>query len=253
MINRIKSRMKSLWYKTLMWRVSDIVQVLRMYYGPHNMNFASLNEDIVPENVRGFEDLSYLFASHQANRGVIAMDFDEASYLWKVITQRRPGKILEVGRWLGGSTTLICSAASQYEGGEVVSVDLKVKAPNYALDSLIEKHLQRLGLNNFKLFVGSSFDFDPGMSIDLVFIDGDHSYEGAKKDFKNAMKYLSTGGDILFHDSCETRPFATYHDQVAKLMDEVKKNKEFTLVREVGSLTHFRSSAGSGEPGELSD
>lgn len=36
---------------------------------------------------------------------------------------------------------------------------------------------------------------------DIIFIDGDHSYEQSMKDFKNALKCLSKGGTIVMHDS----------------------------------------------------
>lgn len=39
------------------------------------------------------------------------------------------------------------------------------------------------------------------ISIDLLFIDGDHSYEGVKKDFDLYSKIISEHGLILIHDS----------------------------------------------------
>jgi predicted O-methyltransferase YrrM len=232
--------LKRLWYKLLASRIEDVVQVLRMHYGAKSVNFATLDKGLIPPKISGFHDLFYLFASHQANRGILAQDVDEAAYIWKTITDRKPANILEIGRWLGGSTVLIASAAAQY-GGTLVSVDLKVKAPEYARDELIKDHLARIGLANFSLNIGSSFDFNPGRTIDLAFIDGDHSYEGVKKDLLNTLKYVRPGADLLFHDSCATRPFATNHLPVAKLMKEMAAEpSKYTLVREMGSITHFR-------------
>ena len=36
--------------------------------------------------------------------------------------------------------------------------------------------------------------------IDLLFIDGDHSFEGVKQDYEEYSKYLSKGGVIVIHD-----------------------------------------------------
>lgn len=217
----------------------ELVQALRRYYGPRRLNLSTVASPLIPARITGFHDLSYLFASHQANRGIIAQDFDEAAFLWGLIAEKRPRKILEIGRWLGGATVLLCSAASLV-GGEVVSIDLKIKAPEFAKDLNIVDHLRRLGLSNYRLEVGSSFEFDPGSAMDFAFIDGDHSYAGVKRDLDNALRYLHSGASLVFHDSCATRPFATVHDGVAQLMTEMKINPErFRFKREVGSITHF--------------
>lgn len=39
-----------------------------------------------------------------------------------------------------------------------------------------------------------------GRSVDLLFIDGDHSYEGAKSDFDTFSKFVRPGGMVVFHD-----------------------------------------------------
>lgn len=237
---KIRSKILNYWYKFLAKHPFSCIQGLRMYFGPKRMNLSTLDHLIIPKSITGFHDLYYLFACHQANRGIIAQDFDEAAYIWKIITEKQPGEIFEIGRWLGGSTVLLCAAASQYEGGTVISVDLKTKEPHYAKDSIIKKHLQKLGLSNYKLYVASSFDFNPGCKMDFVFIDGDHSYEGVKKDFNNIEKYLSVGADILFHDSCATRQFATIHEGVDRLICEIRENNQYSLIRQIGSITHFQ-------------
>lgn len=42
-----------------------------------------------------------------------------------------------------------------------------------------------------------------GQEIDFLFIDGDHTYEGVKKDFQMYSPLLRKGGLIAFHDICK--------------------------------------------------
>ena len=37
-------------------------------------------------------------------------------------------------------------------------------------------------------------------TFDVIFIDGDHSYEGVKADFEESIKILNPNGKIVFHD-----------------------------------------------------
>jgi predicted O-methyltransferase YrrM len=228
------------WIYILKRRSKDCVTALRLLSGPAKRNLETLPPGIVPKCISGFEDLSYLFTSSQANRGIIAQDFDEAAYLWKIVRDLKPKYILEIGRWLGGSTILLASAANVSGGGRLISVDLKVKAPQYAQDDTIKLHLNKLGLTNFELHVGSSYTFDPKCEVELAFIDGDHSYEGVKKDFENASKYLTANAEIVFHDAAQSRAHSTYHIEVGKFMEELKRNPALLVVSEVGSIIHFR-------------
>lgn len=64
-----------------------------------------------------------------------------------------------------------------------------------------------------------------GGKISFCYIDGDHSYKQAKKDFVNADKIIEIGGFVLFDDSA---PYSGVG--CAKLMPEILKNNRYKLI-----------------------
>lgn len=57
-------------------------------------------------------------------------------------------------------------------------------------------------------------------SIDFLFIDGDHSYRGIRRDFDLWSPHVRPGGVIAFHDTWPNRMRA--EPGVAKLVDELR-------------------------------
>ena len=59
-------------------------------------------------------------------------------------------------------------------------------------------------------------------SIDFLFIDGDHSYDGVKADYRRYEPLVAKGGIIAFHD------IQHEHDRVGvdRLWDELKEEYE---------------------------
>jgi hypothetical protein len=57
---------------------------------------------------------------------------------------------------------------------------------------------------NIQFYKSSTDDYfsqlKPNVRFDAIFIDADHSYEGALKDYKNALYHIAHGGLIIFHD-----------------------------------------------------
>ena len=53
--------------------------------------------------------------------------------------------------------------------------------------------------------------------IDVLFIDGDHTYEGVKDDWKNFSPFVKKGGVVYFHDCDITSP------GVVQLFGEINK------------------------------
>lgn len=64
-----------------------------------------------------------------------------------------------------------------------------------------------------------------GGPISFAFIDGNHTYSFAKRDFENVDKFLEKGGFILFDDSADYS-----HWEVNRVAKEVLKSGRYELV-----------------------
>ena len=53
---------------------------------------------------------------------------------------------------------------------------------------------------------GDSSEITMVEKVDVLFIDGDHSYEGCKADIDNWLPQMADGGTIMFHDCDESSP-----------------------------------------------
>ncbi len=85
------------------------------------------------------------------------------------------------------------------------------------------------------------------IKIDYLHIDGDHSYEGVKKDFELYSTIMSENGIITIHDTDQSyhntfivtedakKDFVTF-DGPAKFIKELEKNTDWNLV----NLKNFR-------------
>ena len=149
------------------------------------------------DNVIGFEDLAWLFTCDSRNRGLIRQGFNEAALLWKAV-KATSGNILEVGRNFGGSTVLLAAAAPDRH---LYSIDNRSHENKACRDYLTQpQNKQRV-----HLLVTDSRATLPNLSFGLLFIDGDHSFEGVRADVLahwNSLQ-LDAGGVALaaFHDA----------------------------------------------------
>ena len=124
---------------------------------------------------------------------------EEIIGLLDLLSQQRPKNILEIGTARGGTLYLFARVSDQ--AAKIVSVDLQIRDRN--LFSTFARNNQTIILleadsTSLKTVrtVRDSFPY----GIDFLFIDGDHSYEGIRLDFKNYSPLVNPGGLIAFHD-----------------------------------------------------
>lgn len=133
----------------------------------------------------------------------------EISEFVKYLEKKNPKYILEIGTANGGTLFLFAKIASK--DAKIISIDLpegdfgggypKYKIPLYKSFKSHNQELNLIRLNSHSheavkliktILNGKLFDF--------IFIDGDHSYEGVKNDFKTYFDLLNDNGVIAFHD-----------------------------------------------------
>ena len=234
-----------------MSRVKDLVRRLGRTSVGKNLIHASVlrdpsqlrfrNVEQWPESVRGFEDLAFLFSSNQLNHGVASLQIDEAALLYRLARDVEFGPVAEIGRFKGGSTMVLASALPS--GIELWSYDfhvaLRPDMPGRELDAELRTALQRYGLlEKVHLLVADSRTAEPPPGeLELLFIDGDHSYEGAKADFDRWSAFVQPGGHLLLHDAVDTGGYGNVYPGVARLAGEVGAGWERR--RGAGSIAQF--------------
>ena len=180
-----------------------------------------------------FEDLVFLFTSDNRNRGLIRMNFDEAACLWKAI-KATEGNILEIGRRHGGSTILLLAASG--EGRKVISVDIN-PAHHSIADSFFNepsnsKRLELIVADSTKLNI---------QNVGLVFIDGDHTYEGVTGDIQAHWNNIhSEKGLAVFHDAIPNDGLS-YNNEINHCPGVTKACADL----QSGGYAEFFSSSGS--------
>jgi predicted O-methyltransferase YrrM len=208
---------------------------------PSTMRFR--NVERWPESARGFEDLAFMFSSNQLNHGVASLQFDEAALLYRLARDAQSGPFAEIGRFKGGSTIVFATALP--DGVELWSYDLHVALrpdmPGEQLDSELSGALARYGLDRkVHLVVADSRTVDPPPDpLELLFIDGDHSYEGAKADFERWQAFVRPDGHVLFHDAVDAGGYGNVYPGVAQLVREIERGGGWNRHAGAGSIAHF--------------
>jgi predicted O-methyltransferase YrrM len=126
----------------------------------------------------------------------------ELARLVEFIAAERPRRVLEVGTGRGG--TLFGIAWASAPGAQILSLELKLyptqrrglystfvggrQVEVWETDSHLEEARDR---------VAAHFGHEP---LDLLFIDGDHTYDGVSRDYELYAPLVRDGGVIAFHD-----------------------------------------------------
>ncbi len=129
--------------------------------------------------------------------------------LLRIVDGIKPKVILEIGTADGGTLFLFTRIAT--EDATIISVDLprrifgggypkwrEVLYKSFALSSQ-KIHLLRMNSHE-KWTVKQVTGILGGRKLDFLFIDGDHKYEGVKRDFEMYSPLVRQGGMIAFHD-----------------------------------------------------
>jgi predicted O-methyltransferase YrrM len=129
---------------------------------------------------------------------------DELFKLYKLTKLLKENStIVEIGSYTGASTLMIGKGLKK--GSKLYCIDTwKNDAMTEGYYDTFEIFKKNTHPIREKIIIIKSKSTDQSIKfkkeIDLLFIDGDHSYEGVKKDFDIWFKKLKTDGIIIMHD-----------------------------------------------------
>jgi len=158
-----------------------------------------------------------------------SIEHDDLKTLLPIIASINPKNILEIGTWKGYSAETWIRAFNPIqlftlEKDSVSIIDYTIprgRNPEfeflYNSDSHDEKILERI-----------KRDLE---EVDFLFIDGDHSEEGVRKDFEMYSPLVRKGGVIVFHDVVYTSPDPLSPVMVKPLWDELKLQYPYVEIK----------------------
>lgn len=151
---------------------------------------------------------------------------------------RRPGgHIVEIGSWQGRSTIWL-AAGARLAGRIVFAIDPHEGSHEDPSARTFERFTQNLDAAGLRAVVrplvmrSTAAVAEVRDPVDLLFIDGDHSIEGARLDAETWLPRLAPGGLVLFHDVATSG----YSGPRRVCQQLVCWSPEFHRLRRVGSM-----------------
>jgi predicted O-methyltransferase YrrM len=153
----------------------------------------------------------------------------------ETFTKDKTVNYLEIGCYAGGSACLLL----QRPNTNVISIDLGSPISK----NVVEENVTKLNKhkNNYTYIEGNShlistYDRVSNIvdNIDILFIDGDHTYDGARTDFEMYSKLVNDGGYIIFDDYLDT----VHSPEVFRAVNDIVKNLDTNEYEIIGSVTY---------------
>lgn len=143
------------------------------------------------------------------------------------------GSVVELGCWMGRS---LCSVANEIKSRQVLAVavdsftgeDNEVGVYGDVITQDVKKifndAIKEFGISDSVMLLdmttSEAADNVPNNSVDLLFIDADHSYQNVKEDIETWLPKMKRGGVISGHDFFREGVNRALHDTIWPVQNE---------------------------------
>ena len=158
--------------------------------------------------------------------------------LWDIVNliKNQNCKYLEIGTFAGASASLISlnpkiKEVYSIDIGNPVNKEIPIKNVNkFKHSNCLYEYIQGDSQNSEII----NYVYNKIGKVDLLFIDGDHSYNAVINDFNNYKNLVSYGGFIVFDDYLDS-----FHSpQVFRAVNDIVKGLDTNEYEVIGSLKY---------------
>ena len=175
--------------------------------------------------IPGFADNAVLI--RDIPRGLWASPLVDTVVVAKAARGFQSKRVLELGSYRGVTARLI--AESTEESTEIWTVDHEPTHGEAYRGTPVEARIHRVvGKTTFELL-------EPYGKFDLIFVDAEHDYKSAYHDTICALKLLSPGGVILWHDY-QNKTYLHGFEGVSEALAVIKKSIDLPIVSVEGTM-----------------
>ena len=151
-----------------------------------------------------------------------------------LIKSSKPKVILEIGTSEGGTLFFFSKFANP--NAKIITIDLPIvrnyasyspaKIPFFKLYKTNKQKIYFLRKDSHKTStIKKVSKILKNWEVDVLFIDGDHTYDGVKMDFENFSPFVGKKGLIAFHDIVEHPPESNC--EVSRFWNEIKQKHNY--------------------------
>jgi cephalosporin hydroxylase len=181
---------------------------------------------------------------------------EEITQLVNFLKTKNINNVIEIGTKLGGTLYIW----HQISSGHIFSIDLQggeyggwllnkhpylgnilAKRNKYFSKNYSITHHQINGDSHSPLTKEKLLRIIQNKKVDLLFMDGDHTYNGIKQDLIDYQQFVNNGGFVVFHDINDSEHHRSINVGVYKLWNELTGEKyEFNIHSYWGGIGIWR-------------
>lgn len=184
------------------------------------------NQKIFIDDIENEKEQKYLyknaFLSYRRGEGYYQNFLELGEFLKFVKNNIKVENIMEIGVFYGYNLKTLIEEINN--NGISIGIDWKIRKSEKLLSKHYGSTLIKGDSHQYEMLLKVK-DILKDKEIDLLFIDGDHSYEGVKKDYEMYESLVRKGGCIAFHDA--NNDLSIPGKGVKFFWDEIKKDKKY--------------------------
>jgi cephalosporin hydroxylase len=148
----------------------------------------------------------------------------------------------EIGTFCGGSLSLMLN--------HIFPTEINCIDPLHVYNDqfdIVNMNIKKFNIHNYNVNIHRNFSNDPqfiqylksiNFTTDILFIDGDHTYNGVINDFNIFSEFVNNGGFIVFDDYFDYK----YSPEVRSAVDNIIKNIDINKYEVYGTIKNIKNS-----------